>query len=137
METKGLSEGIFLDRNEWKKLIHVPDPAEFSFVSCSLPQILGTNGLVVVVVYIHTDTFYVYNICPYWRSTCKYFDRVTDIVQVGMTSIYSLSSKYLTFLWFDIKYFSYLLFGIHLSCCICIVFKGIAPFLNMCDTIDI
>ena len=27
IETKGLSEGIFLDRNEWRKLIHVPDPA--------------------------------------------------------------------------------------------------------------
>ena len=27
IETKGLSEGILLDRNEWKKLIHVPDPA--------------------------------------------------------------------------------------------------------------
>ena len=26
-EAKGLSEGIFLDRNEWRKLIHVPDPA--------------------------------------------------------------------------------------------------------------
>ena len=23
---KGLSEGILLDRNEWRKLIHVPDP---------------------------------------------------------------------------------------------------------------
>ena len=27
IEAKGLSEGILLDRNEWKKLIHVPDPA--------------------------------------------------------------------------------------------------------------
>ena len=27
MEAKGLSEGILLDRNEWRKLIHVPDPA--------------------------------------------------------------------------------------------------------------
>jgi len=45
---EGLSEGILLDRNKWRKLIHVPDPAEFSFGSCSLPQILGTNGLVVV-----------------------------------------------------------------------------------------
>ena len=26
-EAKGLSEGILLDRNEWRKLIHVPDPA--------------------------------------------------------------------------------------------------------------
>ena len=26
IETKGLSEGILLDRNEWRKLIHVPDP---------------------------------------------------------------------------------------------------------------
>ena len=50
MEVKGLSEDILLDRNEWRKLIHVPDPAYFSFGSCSLPQILGTNGLVVVVV---------------------------------------------------------------------------------------
>ena len=24
---KGLSERILLDRNEWRKLIHVPDPA--------------------------------------------------------------------------------------------------------------
>jgi len=50
IEAKGLNEGILLDRNEWRKLIHVPDPAKFSFGSCSLPQILGTNGLVVVVV---------------------------------------------------------------------------------------
>ena len=27
IEAKGLSEGILLDRNEWRKLIHVPDPA--------------------------------------------------------------------------------------------------------------
>ena len=27
IETQGLSEGILLDRNEWRKLIHVPDPA--------------------------------------------------------------------------------------------------------------
>jgi len=26
IEAKGLSEGILLDRNEWRKLIHVPDP---------------------------------------------------------------------------------------------------------------
>jgi len=26
MEAKGLSEGILLDRNEWRKLIHVPNP---------------------------------------------------------------------------------------------------------------
>jgi len=26
IEAKGLSEGILLDRNEWKKLIHVLDP---------------------------------------------------------------------------------------------------------------
>ena len=26
-EAKGISEGILLDRNEWRKLIHVPDPA--------------------------------------------------------------------------------------------------------------
>jgi len=26
MEAKGLSEGILLDRNEWRKLIHVSDP---------------------------------------------------------------------------------------------------------------
>ena len=25
-EAKGLNEGILLDRNEWRKLIHVPDP---------------------------------------------------------------------------------------------------------------
>jgi len=25
-EAKGLSEGILLDRNKWRKLIHVPDP---------------------------------------------------------------------------------------------------------------
>ena len=25
IEAKGLSEGILLDRNEWRKLIHVPD----------------------------------------------------------------------------------------------------------------
>jgi len=24
-EAKGLSEGVLLDRNEWRKLIHVPD----------------------------------------------------------------------------------------------------------------
>ena len=52
MEGKGVSEGILLDRNEWRKLIHVPDPAYFSFGSCSLPQILGINGLVVVVVVV-------------------------------------------------------------------------------------
>ena len=44
--------GILLDRNEWRKLIHVPDLAYFSFDSCSLPQIRGTNGLVVVVVVV-------------------------------------------------------------------------------------
>ena len=27
IEAKGLSEGILLDRNVWRKLIHVPDPA--------------------------------------------------------------------------------------------------------------
>ena len=27
IEIKGHSEGILLDRNEWRKLIHVPDPA--------------------------------------------------------------------------------------------------------------
>ena len=27
IEAKGLSGGILLDRNEWRKLIHVPDPA--------------------------------------------------------------------------------------------------------------
>jgi len=27
IEAKGLGEGILLDRNEWRKLIHVPDPA--------------------------------------------------------------------------------------------------------------
>ena len=27
IEAKGLSEGIMLDRNEWRKLIHVPDLA--------------------------------------------------------------------------------------------------------------
>jgi len=26
IEVKGLNEGILLDRNEWRKLIHVPDP---------------------------------------------------------------------------------------------------------------
>ena len=27
IEAKDLSEGMLLDRNEWRKLIHVPDPA--------------------------------------------------------------------------------------------------------------
>ena len=27
IEAKGLSEGILLDRNEWRNLIHMPDPA--------------------------------------------------------------------------------------------------------------
>ena len=27
IEDKGLNEGILLDRNEWRKLIHVSDPA--------------------------------------------------------------------------------------------------------------
>ena len=27
IEAKGLNEGILLDRNEWRMLIHVPDPA--------------------------------------------------------------------------------------------------------------
>ena len=27
IKAKGLSEGILLDRNEWRKLIHVPDLA--------------------------------------------------------------------------------------------------------------
>ena len=27
IEAKDLSEGILLDRNDWRKLIHVPDPA--------------------------------------------------------------------------------------------------------------
>ena len=27
IEAKGHSEGILLDKNEWRKLIHVPDPA--------------------------------------------------------------------------------------------------------------
>ena len=26
IEANGLNEGILLDRNEWRKLIHVPDP---------------------------------------------------------------------------------------------------------------
>ena len=26
-KAKGLNEGILLDRNEWRKLIHLPDPA--------------------------------------------------------------------------------------------------------------
>ena len=26
IEAKGLTEGISLDKNEWRKLIHVPDP---------------------------------------------------------------------------------------------------------------
>ena len=53
IEAKGLSEGILLDRNEWRKLIHVPDPAYFSFGSCSLPQILGL--VVVVVISFHVQ----------------------------------------------------------------------------------
>ena len=48
IEAKGLNEGILLDRNEWRKLI-------FSFGSCSLPQILGTNGLIVVIVMVVVD----------------------------------------------------------------------------------
>ena len=27
LKAKGLSEGIMLDRNDWRKLIHSPDPA--------------------------------------------------------------------------------------------------------------
>jgi len=27
IEAKGFSEGILLDKNEWRKLIHVSDPA--------------------------------------------------------------------------------------------------------------
>ena len=27
IEAKGLTESILLDRNEWRKLIYVPDPA--------------------------------------------------------------------------------------------------------------
>ena len=27
IKAKGLSEGILLDKNGWRKLIHVPDPA--------------------------------------------------------------------------------------------------------------
>ena len=50
IEAKGINEGISLDIYEWRKLIHVPDLALFSFGSCGLPQILGTNSLVVVVV---------------------------------------------------------------------------------------
>ena len=52
IEAKGLDKGILLDRNEWRKMIHVPDTAQFSFGSCSLPQIRETNGLVVIVVEI-------------------------------------------------------------------------------------
>ena len=52
IKAKGLNYGILLDRNEWRKLIHVLDPAYFSFGSCSLPQILGTNDLVVVVIVV-------------------------------------------------------------------------------------
>ena len=26
IEAKGLNEGMLLDRNEWRKMIHVPDP---------------------------------------------------------------------------------------------------------------
>jgi len=48
IEAKGLREGILLDKNEWRKMIHVPGVILFG--SCSLPQIPGTNGLVVVVV---------------------------------------------------------------------------------------
>ena len=57
IEAKGLNEGILLDRNEWRKLIHVSNSASFSFGSCSLPQILGTNGLDVVVV-IETEPWH-------------------------------------------------------------------------------
>jgi len=27
IEAKGLNEGILLNRNEWRKVIHMPDPA--------------------------------------------------------------------------------------------------------------
>jgi len=57
IEAKVLNEGILLDRNEWRKLIHVPNLEQLSFGSCSLPQILGTNGLVVVVVVVVGDSW--------------------------------------------------------------------------------
>ena len=41
IEAKGLSEGILLDRNEWRKLIHVPDRRNSLLVHIAYPKYLG------------------------------------------------------------------------------------------------
>lgn len=48
MDTSGLNEDILLNKNEWKRIIHVVDPAWLSFGSCNLHQMLGIKRLVVV-----------------------------------------------------------------------------------------
>ena len=53
IETKGLSEGISLDRNEWRKLIHLPDLAWFSFVHVAYPKYSGQMALLLLFVMIY------------------------------------------------------------------------------------
>ena len=61
IEAKGLSESILLDRNEWRKLIHVPDQAKFSFDSCNLPPNTWDKWL--------SSCFNPY-VCGYYTCTC-------------------------------------------------------------------
>ena len=41
MDAKGLSEEILLDRNEWRKLIHVPDLRNSLLVHVAYLKYLG------------------------------------------------------------------------------------------------
>jgi len=41
IEAKGLSEGVLLDRNQWRKLIHVPIQRNSLLVHVAYPKYLG------------------------------------------------------------------------------------------------
>ena len=41
IEAKDLSEGTLLDRNEWRKLIHVPIRCNYLLVHVAYPKYLG------------------------------------------------------------------------------------------------
>lgn len=47
MDAQDLNKDIFLDRNEWRRIIYVIDPAQFSYHSCNLSQELGIKGSTV------------------------------------------------------------------------------------------
>lgn len=58
MDVKGLNEDILFSRNEWRMIIHVTNPALFSFLSYSLLQVLGIKNLIVIVVVVFKTTFH-------------------------------------------------------------------------------